>query len=99
MSFNKVVEHDHEATGAGASLFLAAGRLNVTISGTFTGTVQIERSLDNGVTWVPRGVESATSLRLTAPVALVLEEAESGALYRSNCTAFTDGLATARISQ
>lgn len=99
MSRNIAVMTAHTATGAGGSVALYPGLLNVTLSGTFEGTVQIERSLDAGSTWVPLSVASATPLSLTVPVTIVLEEAEQGVLWRSRCTAHTSGTATATISQ
>ncbi len=99
MSRNKSVTTDHTATGPGESLSLAADRYNVSCNGTFVASVALERSLDSGTTWIPLGFLSTTPIAINQPVAMVLQEAESGALYRSNCTSYTSGTATVRISQ
>lgn len=75
-------------------------QFNVTLSGTFVGTVQIERSFDRGANWRAISRDSAgTAAAYTAPMSVVVEEPEAGVLYRLNCTAYTSGTITYRISQ
>ena len=76
------------------------GKFNVTISGTFSGTVKVERSFDAGANWHVCSRDSAgTEAAFTAPASIVLEEPEAGVLYRLNCTAYTSGTINYRISQ
>jgi hypothetical protein len=77
-----------------------ANGFNVSVSGTFVATVQLERSFDNGTTWfVCSSDASGTTASWTAPFSVIAEEPEPGVIYRLNCTAYTSGTATYRISQ
>lgn len=65
--------------------------MNVSISGTFTATVTLERSFDGGSTYhTVATYTSATEARVA--------ESEVGVLYRFNCTAYTSGTVTYRLS-
>jgi hypothetical protein len=76
------------------------GQFNVSASGTFVATVQLERSFDNGTNWFVCSSDSAgTAASFTAPFSVTAEEPEAGTLYRLNCTAYTSGTVTYRISQ
>ncbi|WP_454760575.1 hypothetical protein [Caulobacter segnis] len=73
---------------------------NISASGTFVATVQLERSFDNGDNWfVCSSDASGTTASWTAPFSVVGEEPTPGVVYRLNCTAFTSGTVTYRISQ
>ena len=75
------------------------GVYNVTITGTFVATVQLERSFDGGATYAPiSGPTLGTTATFTAPTTFVGNETERGVLYAVNCTAFTSGTATVRVS-
>ncbi|MDP1873649.1 hypothetical protein [Phenylobacterium sp.] len=89
------------ATGQSASFRPAAGRpFNASLSGTFVATGQLERSFDDGVTWLPCSRDSAgTPAAFTAPMSVVVEESEASVLYRLNCTAYTSGPIPYRLSQ
>ncbi|MGB8275589.1 MAG: hypothetical protein WCF16_10020 [Alphaproteobacteria bacterium] len=78
-------------TGQSASVALY-GKFNVSVQGTFVGTVALRRSYDQGSTW--NTVES-----YTVPTDKVGEEPESGILYRLDCTAFTSGTIVYRLSR
>ena len=71
---------------------------NMSLWGTFVGTVQLERSFDNGVTFLPL-TALGTAITFTAPATEVFNEPESGVQYRLNCTAFTSGTINYRLSQ
>jgi hypothetical protein len=76
-----------------------AGVYNVAITGTFSATVQLERSFDGGATWAPiSGSTIGTTVTFTAPTTFVGNETERGVLYRVNCTAWVSGTANVRIS-
>ena len=83
-------------TGAAQTFW---GYLNVSVWGTFVGTVQLERSFDGGTTWIviSRDVVGALS-PLTAPGSFVTFEPEHQVQYRLNCTAYTSGTISYRLS-
>lgn len=101
-----VVAGSFTATGAGAS-FQVSGYYNIQLSGTFVGTFVLERSFDNGVTYVPisKNIDGVAN-SFTTPMSLVVFEPESGepgkgqpnVLARWNCTAYTSGTCNWRIS-
>ena len=77
-----------------------AGGFNITISGLFVATIQLERSFNNGVTWFPVSKDaSGVAMTFTTPVSLSGYEYESGVQYRFNCIAFTSGSALCRLSR
>lgn len=84
------------ASGAdAAALFTGAGV-------SFTGSVQIERSFDGGLTFVPCNIGGGGQLAVyTAgtPISLTFGEPERQVLYRLNCTALSAGNINYRISQ
>lgn len=99
-------------TGTGTGTFAPAsatgievrGDFNVTLGGTApVGTVKLEKSFDNGVNWfdVSRdNAGNAASYALSSTeMAFQMSEPEIGVLYRANCTAYTSGTITCRISQ
>lgn len=88
-------------TGQSGSFRPAAGRpFNVSVWGTFVGTVELERSFDAGSTWLDCSRDSAgTTASFTAPFSVVVEEPEVGVIYRLNCSAYTSGTINYRISQ
>lgn len=76
------------------------GKFNVEINNGGVMTIQIERSFDDGVSFFEVSLDSTgTPASYTADFSGILEEPEDGMLYRLNCTAFTSGSATGRISQ
>lgn len=77
-----------------------ANGFNVSASGTFVATVKLERSFDNGTTWfVCSSDASGTEASWTAPFSVIADEPSQGVLYSLNCTAYTSGTVTYRISQ
>lgn len=76
------------------------GLINVSVRGTFTATVVLEKSYDGGVTALPVQTDLAgTALSITAERHIQVEEAETGVCYRFRCTAYTSGTAICRASQ
>lgn len=70
------------------------------LAGTFSGTVQIERSMDNGTTWVVVATDGTGTLAVyTTPVSVAGLEPEPGVLYRFDCTTYTSGTINYRLSQ
>ena len=90
------------ATGQSASFAPVGGRgFNASLWGTFSATVQIERSFDGGTTWLIL-TANGTQLEKFAGSQVIsenLQEDESGVLYRFNCTAYTSGTVNYRLSQ
>ncbi len=75
------------------------GDFNISVYGTFVATIQIERSFDGGSNWIPLSKDSSGSnASYTAPFTFPAFEPERGVLYRLNCTSYTSGTATYRIS-
>lgn len=95
--------HEGSFTGTGASSTTGKavqGWFNVSIGGSFTGTVKLERSFDKGSTWeVCSKNADGDEAAWTAPASLTAYEPEAGARYRFNCTAFSSGPITYRLSQ
>jgi hypothetical protein len=92
------------ATGDSASVVpVAAGAFksgfNATIWGTFVGSIQLQRSFDQGITWVPITIGGAAALTYTAPASELVSEVESGVSWRCACTAYTSGTINYRLSQ
>ena len=79
------------ATGQSSTVVLAKD-FNLSLSGTFVATVAVQRSFDEGVTW--KTVESYTD-----EIESIGFEPESGVNYRLNCTAYTSGTVTYRLSR
>ncbi len=77
---------------AGVMISPIGGDFSVSISGTFVGTIAVQRSFDDAVTW--HTIES-----YTAPTEKVGLEASVQAQYRFNCTAFTSGTIVAALFQ
>ena len=91
------------ATGQSASIHIK-GKGNILISGSDTpvGNVQIEKSWDNS-TWYPVSKDSSGATATYDMSSIVfngtVDEPEDAVWYRLNCTAYTSGTFTYRISQ
>jgi hypothetical protein len=72
---------------------------NITLYGTFVGTVVLQRSTDGGTTWLPVTAGGVAIYSWTAPGSESAEESQSGVQYRLTCSAWTSGAPTYRISQ
>lgn len=86
------------ATGQSSTFNPKAGRaLNLSLGGAFTGSVQLERNFGSdpnlASTWFIVG--SA----MTAPASTTALEPEVGVNYRLNCTSYTSGTISYRLSQ
>ena len=76
------------------------GRANLTVSGTFTATLTLQRSFDDGVTWHTVAKDAdGNPAAYTTSVSLTFEEPEAGVTYRLNCSGFSAGPVNFRISQ
>jgi len=88
------------ATGTQTAIKVAAGSpVRVEVWGTFVGTVQVERSGDGGLTFLPLTKAGAATGAFTAPANEQIEdENQEGAQWRLNVTAFTSGTINWRLS-
>lgn len=95
-----VITGNLSSVTAGSAIIAPTDRvLNVNISGTFSATLQLERSFDGGATWI--GVSRdvvGTVATYTSPSSFQVRETESGVLYRLSMTARTSGTAAYRLS-
>jgi hypothetical protein len=95
----EVLSGSFAATGTSAARALW-NAFNIVLWGTFVGTVNVERSFDGGTTFVPVARDTTgTAMSFTAPASLAVSEPERGVLYRLNCTAWTSGSISYRLSQ
>lgn len=74
------------------------GDFNVSIWGTFTGSIIPERSFDGGINWLPFSYIDGSAISWSAPMSVTIEEFEQGVQWRLNCT-LSSGAANWRISQ
>ena len=88
------------ATGQSSPFKPIYGRsFNISVWGTFSGTVQLERTFDNGTNWLPVTAGGVGAYVWTAPASESTVEDEVGVAYRFNCTAYTSGTVNYRMSQ
>jgi hypothetical protein len=81
---------------------MAWGEFNIFLSGTAVATVELERSYNSGTTWhkvYAGGTQLYTWSYNSINLSETAEEPEPGVVYRLNCTAYTSGTVTYRISQ
>lgn len=82
-------------TGVSTPFAPLTGRgFSLVLQGTFVATVVLEYSFDGGTTWV-----AGQYLAFTTPDVEIYEVDEVGVLLRWNCTSWTSGTVTYRISQ
>jgi hypothetical protein len=104
---NAVVAGSFTATGHSAS-FLVTGWFNVSVygssgpNGSWSGTVQLERSFDGGTTWIVAGVGRSGTQNVwstaNTDASITAFEPEKGMLYRLDCTTYTSGTINYRLS-
>lgn len=84
--------------GSSTSINNFRGDYNVTLSGAFSGVVQIERSFDAGTSWSPI-TALGTLIALNGPCSEIFSEPEASVRYRLTCTSLSSGTISYRISQ
>jgi hypothetical protein len=80
---------------AGVVLF---GEFNLSLSGTFTGSVQLERSVDGGITYQPI-TSFGMPFIFTTKCEETFNEPQPGVFYALNCTALSSGTIGFRMGQ
>lgn len=91
------IENTFDAVEAGTGVQVL-GSFNVSIRGTFTASIKLQRSFDGGLTY-NNVTALGTDITFTGPAEEIFIENEPGTFYRLNCTAYTSGTAIGRISQ
>jgi hypothetical protein len=88
-------------TGPGVSASVEVwGDFNLMLTGLYTATVEVDRSMDNGVNWAVVAADGiGTPASYTHPIGILGLEIEPGVLYRLNCTSYANGQVNYRISQ
>jgi hypothetical protein len=86
-----LVEGAFQGNGVSEKLYLYK-KFNVSLTGTFTADVELQRSFDGGVTWLPVA-------RFSQPTQGSGEEPETYVFYRLVCSNYGSGTATYRLSQ
>jgi hypothetical protein len=85
-----------EVTGADTTALFTGANI------VYSGSVQLERSMDGGKTWVVANIGNAGTLAIFnagTPISIAYGEVEKEVLSRLNCTTFTSGPILYRISQ
>jgi hypothetical protein len=99
----KVVSGSFTATGQSPHFPTQNGKVfSIALTGTAVGSVQLEKSFDEGATWCQLyagGVQLKQWSYTGTNIAETYEESEAGVLYRLNCTSYTSGTLTYRLSQ
>lgn len=86
----------HNAVGCSATFYSvtdvrgpSGGFFNFAAMGTFTATVIVEVTFDDGVTWIAASDESANAFSAAAAKLQRGRSIEAGVGYRMKCSAFT----------
>lgn len=91
------VSKSFTALGAGDPIFVRAGTtLNYDVSGTFVGTVRLERSIDGGASWTHLPITATGSA--SGSLVSVIPVQPNDAVYRFSCIAFTSGTIVTSLS-
>jgi hypothetical protein len=93
---NAVVTGSFTAPGV-SPLFGFYGPFNISIWGTFSGTLLLTRSFDGGTTWLTR-TDAPGSGSYTTPTSISVSEPERGVLYQLDCSVLASGTANYRMS-
>lgn len=99
MLARNVVQGAFTGTGQSESVDLY-GPFNLSFWGEFIATAQLERSFDNGITWIACARDATgTVAAYNTAISLVGDEYETKIKYRLNCISYTSGAMNYRISQ
>lgn len=72
---------------------------NLFLTGSFTATATVQRSYDNGVTWLTVTKPDLTDAAFTAPINLVISEPEALCLYSVLVSGYGGGAVAYRFGQ
>lgn len=79
-----------------------SGAFNIVLTGSGVGSIQLERSFDDGTTWCPiyaGGTQLYQWSYAGSNLSETAEEIEAAVIYRLNCTAWTSGAIAYRLSR
>lgn len=95
-----LVEGTFTATGSSESICFGpdGNGGNVSIYGTFSATIVLQRSFDGGATWIDVTDAYGVAFSFTSPATFRVDEPERGVLYRLTCSAYTSGTVNYRLS-
>jgi hypothetical protein len=94
-----LLQGSFNAIGVSASVEVW-GDFNLMLTGSFIGTVEVDRSMDSGANWAVVAADGiGTPASYTHPIGILGLEIEPGVLYRLNCTSFSNGPINYRLSQ
>ena len=85
------------APGTSAENFAQDGDFNVSLSGTFVATIEVQRSFDEKSTWVT--VDTFTEKTEKTGSSSVKNQFNVPVAYRLECTDFTSGTVTFVLNQ
>lgn len=94
---NPAVTKTWGSSGSSDELGPNPGKICFDLSGTFVGTVVVERKRPGGDTWIAL-TAGGVPLRFTAPASEVFDEPLEGARYRMTCT-YTSGSPVGSLQQ
>lgn len=72
---------------------------NAWIYGTFSATVTIQRSFDDGTTWLTVSKPDLSDAAFTTPVNMVVDEPRAGVLYSILVSSYISGTVSYRFDQ
>lgn len=78
------------------------GQFNIALTGTGVASIQLERSFDGGSNWCQMyagGTQLKTWSYAGTNLSEISEESERNVTYRLNCTSYTSGTISYRLSQ
>lgn len=95
-----LLQGSFSAPGVSNAIVLSYGWFSLSLWGTFAASVQVERSPDNGATWLAVAEDSTGTYAIyTNPVSLNGFSPDTGVQFRLNCTALTSGTVSYRLAQ
>ena len=100
MSLNqKNINHTKIFTGTGVSDggIARSGLFNLSVSGTFDATIQVQRSFDQGLNFEPFGDDITAPAQMTGEAAAGI--GEESVIYRGEVTIYTSGTINFRLHQ
>ncbi|MEP9353885.1 hypothetical protein ABLE93_09830 [Xanthobacter sp. KR7-65] len=88
------------AVGTSSTFSPIPGRgFNLSIWGTFVGTLVLERSFDGGTTWLSLTAAGVLISTFNGAASEIFEEPEYNVQYRLRCAAYGSGTVNYRVSQ
>jgi len=90
MAVSSTIEGQLSDIGSSEQAIVTRKRYNLSIWGTFVATIELQRSFDDGATWL-------VAKQVTTPFEGVGIEVEAGVLYRVSVVSYTSGIVNYRL--